>query len=190
MTHRGRLKLHVGCGKRHIPGFVHIDQVAFPHVDHVRDIRDLSVVADGAADLLYACQVLEYFDREEVRTVLAEWRRVLAPGGFLRLSVPDFEVITRLYRAGLQLDWFLGTLYGRIADGRGGWIYHRTTYDEASLRRLLESSGFDTVERWDWRSTEHTAVDDYSQAYFPHMEKDRGIQWNLNMQARRATRDV
>jgi predicted SAM-dependent methyltransferase len=181
------LKLHVGCGKRHIPGFIHVDQVAFPHVDHVCDIRSLGMFADGSAELLYACQVIEYFDREEVPQVLREWRRVLAPGGILRLSVPDFTVITRLYSAGLPLEWFLGTLYGRIPNGTGGHVYHRTTYDEPSLKNVLAAAGFDTIERWDWRSTEHAAVDDFSQAYFPHMEKDRGILWNLNMQGRRTT---
>ena len=179
------MKLHLGCGKRHIPGFVHVDRTAFPHVDHVRDIRDLSVFAAESAELIYACQVLEYFDREEVGPVLAEWRRVLKPGGVLRLSVPDFEVITRLYRAGFQLEWFLGTLFGRIPDAQGGFIYHRTTYDEPSLRRVFAAAGFDCIERWDWRTTEHADIDDFSQAYFPHMEKDRGLLWNLNMQARR-----
>jgi predicted SAM-dependent methyltransferase len=178
--------LHVGCGKRHIPGFVHVDQVAFPHVDHVCDIRNLDMFADGSASLLYACQVIEYFDREEVPRVLREWRRVLAPGGVLRLSVPDFAVMTRLYTAGLPLEWFLGTLYGKIPNGTEGFIYHRTTYDEASLRNVLEAAGFDAIERWDWRTTEHAAVDDFSQAYFPHMEKERGILWNLNMQGRRS----
>jgi SAM-dependent methyltransferase len=179
------LKLHLGCGKRHIPTFVHVDRVAFPHVDHVRDIRDLSIFRDRSADLIYACQVIEYFDREDLVPVLAEWRRVLRPGGILRLSVPDFAVMTRLYTAGLPLEWFLGTLYGKIPDGSGGFIYHRTTYDEASLRSVLESNGFEGAERWEWRETEHAHVDDFSQAYFPHMEKARGILWNLNMQARR-----
>jgi predicted SAM-dependent methyltransferase len=87
------LKLHVGCGKRLIPGFVHIDQVAFAHVDHVQDIRRLANFADNSASLIYACQVIEYFDYEEVIGVLTDWRRVLAPGGVLRLSVPNFAVI-------------------------------------------------------------------------------------------------
>ena len=37
------LKLHLGCGKRFIPGFVHVDQVSFPHVDHVTDLRRLDM---------------------------------------------------------------------------------------------------------------------------------------------------
>lgn len=177
------LKLHVGCGKRFIPGFVHIDQVAFAHVDHVQDIRCLSNFSDASASLIYACQVIEYFDREEVMDVLAEWRRVLAPGGILRLSVPNFAVISRLYQAGFKLDLFLGTLYGRISDGRNGFVYHRTTYDEPSLRELLGKLGFCEIQLWDWRETEHANVDDFSQAYFPHMDKERGMLFNLNMQA-------
>ena len=123
------MKIHLGCGKRFIPGFVHVDSVSFPHVDHVADIRRLHMLSDASADLLYACQVIEYFDREEVGTVLKEWKRVLRPGGTLRVSVPNFAVIVKLYKTGLPLEWFLGTLYGKIPDERGGFQYHRTIYD-------------------------------------------------------------
>ena len=179
------LKLHVGCGKRFIPGFVHVDQVAFAHVNHVQDIRRLANFTDNSASLIYACQVIEYFDREEVGAVLADWRRVLAPGGILRLSVPNFAMICKLYQSGIALDKFLGTLYGRIPDGKDGFFYHRTTYDEPSLRDLLAKLGFNEIELWDWRQTEHAQVDDFSQAYFPHMDKDNGVLFNLNMQAKK-----
>jgi SAM-dependent methyltransferase len=179
------LKLHIGCGKRFIRGFVHIDQVEFPHVDHVQDIRRLSNFGDASASLIYACQVIEYFDREEVLGVLTDWRRVLAPGGVLRLSVPNFPMIAQLYQSGIPLEKFLGTLYGRIPDGKGAFIYHRTTYDEPSLTELLAGLGFREIRLWDWRQTEHADVDDFSQAYFPHMDKENGTLFNLNMQARK-----
>lgn len=182
-------KLHLGCGKRYIPGFVHIDSVKFPHIDHVQDIRMLSQFPNRSTELIYASQVLTYFDREEVPMVLSEWRRVLIPGGILRLSVVDFETVTRLYRAGLNLEWFLGTLYGKMSDGKGGYIYERTTYDETSITTVLTRAGFDNVVRWDWRQTEHADNDDFSQAYFPHMEKERGVLMNLNIQARRTQED-
>src|ERR1700680_714098 len=178
-------KLHLGCGKRYLPGFVHVDRVAFPHIDYVQDIARLPQFPDRSIEVIYASQVLTYFDREEVVPVLAEWRRALAPGGILRLSVPNFETVTTLYAAGLRLEWFLGTLYGRMSDGKGSYIYERTTYEEASIQRGLETAGFEGIERWDWRETEHAEYDDFSQAYFPHMEKDRGILMNLNVQARR-----
>jgi predicted SAM-dependent methyltransferase len=164
---------------------VHVDSVAFPHVEHVQDIRNLSKFADSSASLIYACQVIEYFDRTEVIPVLREWHRVLEPGGILRVSVPNFEVITRLYQAGFELEWFLGTLYGRMSDGHGGYQYHRTTYDEPSLRRVFAEAGFIDAQLWRWQEVEHGNVDDFSQAYFPHLEKERGILVNLNMQASR-----
>lgn len=179
------LKLHVGCGKRFIPGFVHVDQVPFAHIDHVQDIRRLDNFADNSASLIYACQVIEYFDRQDVIGVLTDWRRVLAPGGILRLSVPNFVVICKLYQSGLPLEKFLGTLYGRIPDGKGAFVYHCTTYDEPSLRELLATLGFTDINLWDWRQTEHANIDDFSQAYFPHMDKERGMLFNLNMEGRK-----
>ena len=64
-------------------------------------------------------------------------------------------------------------------------VYHRTTYDERSLRELLGELGFNEIHLWDWRQTEHADVDDFSQAYFPHMDKEHGMLFNLNMQARK-----
>ena len=35
------MKLHLGCGKRFIPGFYHIDALSYPHVDKVGSVDDL-----------------------------------------------------------------------------------------------------------------------------------------------------
>ncbi|MCD2177304.1 class I SAM-dependent methyltransferase [Rhizobium sp. C1] len=179
------LKLHLGCGSRYIPGFVNIDRRPLPNADRVHDARTLEFVPNNSVSLIYAGQILEYFDREEVQSVLAEWSRTLVSGGILRLCVPNFEVYTRLYLTGLSLDWFVGSMYGRIASGPGPYDYHRTTYDEPSLRGVLTRAGFVDIAHWDWRTTEHADIDDFSQAYFPHMEKERGIQWNLNLEGRK-----
>ena len=39
------MKLHLGCGRRHIDGYVHIDVVDYPHVDHVSERRQPAVPA-------------------------------------------------------------------------------------------------------------------------------------------------
>ena len=177
------IKLHLGCGKRSIPGFVHIDKAKFDHVDYVHDIRSLPMIKDESVSLIYACQVLEYFDLEESIKVLKEWKRVLCKGGLLRLSVPNFKTICDLYLAGIDLEFFLGTLYGKINDGNNGYIYHRTTFDKKTLKKLLLETGYDSPKLWDWRETEHSEIDDFSQAYYPHMDKEEGMLFNLNMEA-------
>ena len=181
------MKLHLGCDKRFIPGFVHIDLADYPHIDHRHDVRSLPMIADASADLVYACHILEYFDRVEVQAVLAEWTRVLKPGGVLRLAVPDFEALIAVYAETRDLNRVIGPLYGRWpVPGTVTTIYHRTVYDFASLKSVLEAAGLEKARRWDWRATEHAGTDDYSQAYFPHMAKEQGRLISLNVEATKA----
>lgn len=180
------LLLHLGCDKRRLAGYVHVDLADYPHIDHRRDIRSLPMFPDNSADGVYASHVLEYFDRVEVAAVLAEWRRVLKPGGWLRLAVPDFEALAALYAEKKDLSLLLGPLYGRWSPAPGAVIHHRTVYDFPSLREVLEQSGFCDVRRWDWREVftgEHEGFDDFSQAYQPHMDKKHGRLMSLNVEA-------
>ena len=62
-------------------------------------------------------------------------------------------------------------------------IYHKTCYDFLSMSTLLEQCGFKNVIRYDWRETEHSHIDDHSQAYFPHMDKQHGTLVSLNVEA-------
>jgi len=45
------------------------------------------------------------------------------------------------------------------------------------------SIGFKDIKRYDWRKTEHFYVDDYSQTYYPHMDKEDGKLMSLNVEA-------
>lgn len=176
------MKLHLGCGKRSIPGFVHIDAVDYPHVDHVATIDNLSFIGDGSVDLIYNCHVLEHFKRRDVGRVLNEWHRVLKPGGVLRISVPDFEKLCHVYQRKGDIDLVIGALFGRQ-----DYLYniHYNVFDFPSLTRALEKAGFVDVQRYDWRNTEHAHIDDYSQAYVPHLDKENGILISLNVECRR-----
>lgn len=168
---------------------MHVDVSDYPHIDHRHDIRSLPMFADDAADLIYASHVLEYFDRVEVLDVLAQWRRVLRPGGVLRLAVPDFEALARVYLDSGDLGLVIGPLYGRWQAGPDLVLHHRTTYDFRSLAGVLGECGFRDVRRWDWREVftgPLAGYDDYSQAYIPHMDKDNGLLISLNVEAVKA----
>jgi predicted SAM-dependent methyltransferase len=68
------MKLHLGCGKRNIPGFTNVDLGKYNHINYRRPVNDLSVFKNDSVELIYASHVFEYFDRIEARKVLKEWR--------------------------------------------------------------------------------------------------------------------
>ena len=140
------LKLHLGCGDVDLPGFVNIDVSPAPHVHHVRRVERLPLFADGTVDLIYASHVLEHFPHESVVGVLSEWRRVLKPGGVLRLSVPDFDKLLAIYEAcDRDLGPIIGMLYGAQADP---FDFHGTAFTARSLEGALRRAGFSAVRAW------------------------------------------
>lgn len=176
------MKLHLGCGKRDFGAdWIHIDCGNYSHLNsHI--ITQLPF-GDNSCDLIYASHVIGYFDREEIIEVLREWYRVLKSPGLIRLAVPDFEAMARLYvNKSWKLIALLGPLYGKMIPSDCAAIYHKTTYDFESLRTLLLDIGFCNVCRYDWRQTEHAYVDDHSQAYLPHMDKENGTLISLNIE--------
>jgi predicted SAM-dependent methyltransferase len=173
-------KLHLGCGKVYIPGFIHVDLMDFDHIDYKIPADKLDVFEDGSVDFIYACHILEHFKRKEVEDVLKEWFRVLKPGGVLRLSVPGFEEIVAIYQRYGDLKLVLGPLVGGQT-----YLYnfHYMVFDFNLLSELLKKAGFKNVYRYDWKKTEHADIDDFSQAYIPHMDKEHGMPVSLNVEA-------
>lgn len=171
--------------KKHTRIYENIEQADFPHIDYKTSIDKLDMFEDNHADLIYCSHAFEYFDRQQAVNVLAEWRRVLKPSGVLRLAVPDFEALVKVYQTYNDLNKILGPLYGRmkILTPAEKIIYHKTTYDFESLKELLESAGFTNIHRYDWRETKHKDYDDHSQAYIPHMDKENGLLVSLNVEA-------
>lgn len=164
---------------------MHIDLADYAHIDYKQDIRSLPQFKNESVDLIYCSHALQYFDRFEAYAALNEWRRVLREGGTLRLAVSDFEAIVKIYmeKKMLEARGILGPLYGRMQLENGCVLYHKTVYDFASLRTLLEVVGFRNVRRYDWRKTIHKDYDDFSQAYIPHLDKDEGLLVSLNVEA-------
>lgn len=180
MEKNKEIKLNLGCGERYIPGFVHIDIRKLPHVDYVASVDKLDMFKDNSVDLIYACHLLDHFRRNQVEDVLREWHRVLKSGGILRLAVSDFEKLVEVYLKYRDLKLILGPLVGRQDYPENT---HYTAFDYSTLAEVLKKVGFKNIYRYDWRKTIHKDYDDLSQAYIPHMDKEKGILISLNVEA-------
>ena len=175
------MKINIGCGWRNFGNeWDHIDGGDYDHINS-KDIL-VNKYDKESVELIYASHFIEYFDREEIIPILRRWREVLKPNGILRVAVPNFEVYSKLYLdKKISLDDTLGPLYGKMKM-RNKTIYHKTTYDYSSVKKLLEEVGMRNISKYNWRDTDHSKFDDHSQAYFPHMDKDNGILMSLNME--------
>lgn len=170
------IKLHLGCGKRHLPGYVHIDRRKLDHVDHVCDFtRDRLPYGDDEVDLIYAAHVIEHVERPRLQIVFDEWHRVLKPDiGVLRLSVPDFNVIATLYLDhGVSLIRLWGFILGRQNYPENT---HYTVWDYELLAYVLTENGFYGARRWEPSDVLPPEFNDYSYARY------NGICASLNLE--------
>jgi SAM-dependent methyltransferase len=174
------MKLHLGCGEKKLKGFVNIDIRKDVSPDVIDDISNLKEFHNDSIDLIYVCHVLEHFGRHEYLDILKKWKNILKPGGTLRISVPDIEGVFLRYKEGVPLKNLMGFLYGGQNYKEN---YHYVGFDFQTLKDDLVSIGFKDIRRWEWREVEHGNIDDYSQCYIPHMDKENGELMSLNIEA-------
>jgi SAM-dependent methyltransferase len=153
------LRIELGGGPAPTPGYVHVDlSPRARHLEHVAPAWRLPFAAGSVAELL-AVHVLEHVHPSAVQTTLTEWRRVIRPGGFAEIHVPNAPEIFREYLAGDPArKWALiGSglfgMYGnpKIAAGedldpRRHQPDHMALYDFALLEHELLRAGFDEVD--------------------------------------------
>jgi predicted SAM-dependent methyltransferase len=92
------MKLVIGTRRWLGPEWTHVDIDPRPLLDPDGGLHPVDVVGDaravplpdGCAEYVYTQECLEHFPWRETRDVMAEWVRLLAVGGTLRVEVPDF----------------------------------------------------------------------------------------------------
>jgi len=180
------VKLHLGAARRRLTGFLNIDREYSEGLDLVADVSDLSAFQSNSVNEIYSSHTLEYFDREEVISVLSEWNRVLAPEGKVFVSVPDLPKLIEIYLSSNEIGRVLGPLFGKWKNpANAETLYHKTVWDFASLSSAFEHVGFNKVSTFnpvEYLGSIDPEFDDYSLAFYPHMDPS-GIQVSLCIQA-------
>jgi hypothetical protein len=131
------MRLNLGAGSLLLEGYEPRDgakgDVLYPLPD-----------ADGAIEEIRASHVLEHFSHTQVEGVIKNWVAKLAPGGLLRIAVPDFEKIARDYLDGKDFP-IQGYTFGGHVDERD---YHKCGFDLELLTDLFLKAGLERIHEW------------------------------------------
>src|SRR4051812_16965021 len=89
--------INLGCGPIARAGWVNCDAKDLPGVDLRCDLRSGLALGADYADYVAAIHILQDLAYAEIVPALREIRRVLKPGGVLRLAVPDIDRTINAY---------------------------------------------------------------------------------------------
>jgi predicted SAM-dependent methyltransferase len=142
-------RLHIG-GTVRVDGWEVLNVNPGPHVDHVCDAKDLSHFSDNTFSEIYASHVVEHFDYvNELIHTLKEWGRVLVPGGRVLVSVPDLDILAKLFVSSDRLTanerfHVMRMMFGGHVDR---YDYHLVGLNMEFLTYFLHKAGFINVAR-------------------------------------------
>lgn len=147
--------LNIGCGKQHLRGFVNMD-IEQPY-DVRLDARKGLPYPDKTVDGIYSEHFFEHLSQTEGSGFLRECRRVLKPGGVVRIAMPDLDTIIDRYVSEdwrgdgdmfkFGYDWVVNRCeMMNIAMRDWG---HKHLYNEEELTRIARLAGLEPVARYE-----------------------------------------
>jgi predicted SAM-dependent methyltransferase len=166
-------KLHIGCGKNVLPGWLNMDALPLlPDVLYLDATRRFSF-EDAAFDYLFSEHMIEHISYHHGLNMLAECQRVLKPLGKIRISTPNLNFLVNLYRCDKSelhdryIRWSTHTFNsGTVPEDNAVFVInhfvrswgHRFIYDEETLREAMLNAGFTNIVRCDLQESEDPAL--------------------------------
>jgi predicted SAM-dependent methyltransferase len=146
----GKLWVHLGCGRHYIDGMINVDVNPFTKSDLWLDLRRGLPFADGSVDAIYCCHTLEHFYEKDVRSIVRECHRILAPSAGIRIVTPDFEKAVKAY---LRNDAAHFSDFPDKRESIGGRCInylmcrdqHRLLFDFGFWEEILKGEGFEKI---------------------------------------------
>jgi len=151
-------RLNWGCGTEPPDGWINCDIKEGAGIDISCDIREGLPLETASLDYAVSIHALPELPHPDVEPALVELRRVLKPGGVLRLGLPDLEKAMHAYRNG-DAGYFLipdddaRSLGGKLIIQMTWYGYSRSMYTFDFTEELLYRAGFRRVVRCQYRET-------------------------------------
>ena len=165
-------KFHLGCGTIFIKGYLNIGfwnhlqpDVVYVNPNGVdgtyllnHDLVHGIPASDNSLEVIYHSHLLEHLSYKEGMAFIENCYKALAPGGIMRVLVPDLELWVNNYinnntfffdeyRKALAPEGDLYPTKGSVFMGMLHNHGHKCGYDFETLRWLLERAGFGKIRR-------------------------------------------
>jgi len=157
-TPAGVSRLNWGCGEHPEPGWLNSDVKDVPGIDIVADVRTGLPLADDSIDYITSIHALPELPYQDLVPALEELRRVLKPGGVLRLALPDLERGIAAYQQG-DKDYFhvpdedARSIGAKFVTQMIWYGYSRSLFVHDFIEELLQRAGFARIDRCEYRQT-------------------------------------
>lgn len=151
-------RLQWGCGPKAATGWVNSDRITGPGIELSCDIRAGLPVPADYFDYAVSMHALQEIPYRELVLVLGELRRVLRPGGILRLGLPDLDRAIDAYvrrDAGyFQVpDDEVKSLAGKLSVQMTWYGISRSLLTFDFVAELCGNASFTEVRRCEFRET-------------------------------------
>ena len=156
------IKLHLGCGRNIINGWINADSDKSLRRCKYLDVTEKFPYEDNSVDYIFSEHMIEHISLQDGKFMLEESFRVLKNDGKIRISTPDLKFFIELYndnKTDLQkkyidynvnhpaYDVFTAIDTYVINNFVRAWG-HVFIYDKKVLKDLLESVGFTKVKSY------------------------------------------
>ena len=141
------MKLHIG-GKEIKDGWKILNIQKNEGVDFIGDISDLSQFQDNSIEEIYASHVVEHIDQKNIKSTLKGINRVLKDGGRFYVSVPDLDILCRIFidkNAPTKVKYHvMRMMFGGQTDN---FDYHYFGWNYEFMNSYLLEAGFKKNEK-------------------------------------------
>ena len=141
------MKLHIG-GEEKKEGWKILNIQQKPDVDFIGDITDLGQFEDNSIEEIYASHVVEHVAQKKVETTLKGIHRVLKESGKFYVSVPDMDILCKIYldpKAPPKVKFHtMRMMFGGQVDD---FDFHYFGWNFQFMNEFLLKAGFKKIER-------------------------------------------